>query len=483
MRIFASVAFLVCFIAVRAECQHSEWLTDVAACSSSDIWAVGDQQSSGGADETLIMHYDGHTWTDRSLSHQSGSLESVACISTNEVWAVGFSGTQTLVDRFNGSVWSASSANNPGTALNALISVGGLSATSIWVVGTTKDAGSATQNSLIEFWDGGSWHVSTTPSSAGVSNVLSGVAAIAADNVWAVGNQFGRSGVFPIALHWNGSSWSVVQTPVVASIASLNRVRAVAANDVWAVGGANNKVLAEHWDGASWKIVPMQDPLGVNQAELNSLSIFSGTSIWAVGETDFSGKSLIEHYNGSTWNIQSSPNPHPAASGLSGVAAINNNDVWAVGNQVVSQGNATIMHWDGSTWATATHVTRSPEDEALDRKRNEDPEFTMMSSAAQRSPASAGLGMPRRVRSFMSSTDTNGNEHNATADIHAGGVITCSSASSSDPHNPGKCYVVTSGAGAYQLSPRQTMGTGPGGTMTLICNGTAPMTCWVSIVD
>ena len=251
------------------------------------------------------------------------------------------------------------------------------------------------------------------------------------------------------------------------------------------MGTSNDKVLAEHWDGSSWKVIPMEDPTGVNQAWLNGISILSASSIWAVGQMDFSSKSLIEYYDGHTWSIQPSPNPKPAASGLSGVVALSNSDAWAVGDQVVSQGSGTFLHWNGTAWTNASQFDSvSPADVALNRKRAEDSDFLLLSSAAQpASPANAALATPRRARSFMSSVDKNGNQHNATADIHGNGVITCSSASSSDIHNPGKCYVVTSGAGAYQLFPRQTMGTGPGGTMTLICNGTAPMQCWVSIVD
>ena len=189
MRTFVVAALLMFFFVMPAECQHSEWLTDITACSPSDIWVVGDQQDSGASYVTLIKHFDGNTWRDWSIPHQLGSLQSVACISSTNVWAVGYSSNQTLVDRFDGSGWTASTASNPGTGLNALLSVGAVSPNNIWVVGTTKDTGAATQKNLIEEWDGASWHVSPSPNPSGNFSVLTGVATIAADNVWAVGEQ------------------------------------------------------------------------------------------------------------------------------------------------------------------------------------------------------------------------------------------------------------------------------------------------------
>lgn len=90
-----------------------------------------------------------------------------------------------------------------------------------------------------------------------------------------------------------------------------------------------------------------------------------------------------------------------------------------------------------------------------------------------------GIAYAKRVRNFTSTTDRNGNQHPATADINANGVIKCTSATGSNPQqNPPACFVL-----GQILCPGQTAGTGSGGTMTLTCNGQAPLRCSVTITD
>jgi len=51
--------------------------------------------------------------------------------------------------------------------------------------------------------------------------------------------------------HWNGAQWSIVQSQ---GTGGLSGVAAIASNDVWAVGaisGNNIQALTEHWSGGS----------------------------------------------------------------------------------------------------------------------------------------------------------------------------------------------------------------------------------------
>jgi hypothetical protein len=89
-----------------------------------------------------------------------------------------------------------------------------------------------------------------------------------------------------------------------------------------------------------------------------------------------------------------------------------------------------------------------------------------------------------RTRNFSSSTDRNGKMNNASAQVNANGTIRCTAATGADPrNNPPACFVTTTGGGSMRLEPGKEMGTGTAGTMTLTCNGKAPMNCSVSIVD
>lgn len=89
------------------------------------------------------------------------------------------------------------------------------------------------------------------------------------------------------------------------------------------------------------------------------------------------------------------------------------------------------------------------------------------------------LAHAKRVRNFTSTTDASGNQHPATADINANGVIKCTSATGQKPKDyPPACYVL-----GQILRPGQTAGTGSGGTMKLTCNAQAPLSCTIQITD
>ena len=61
-------------------------------------------------------------------------------------------------------------------------------------------------------------------------------------------------------MHWDGTAWAIVTTPSLGTVSLLSGVAAIATNDVWAVGntrvGTANQTLTMHYDGTSWSIVP-----------------------------------------------------------------------------------------------------------------------------------------------------------------------------------------------------------------------------------
>src|SRR5262249_7387823 len=139
--------------------------------------------------------------------------------------------------------------------------------------------------------------------------------------------------------HWNGTAWSVVPSPNVgAGHNYLNAVAAVAANDVWAVGNtltdsSNDSTLIEHWDGSSWTVVPCPNP-GATFNSLGSTTALAANNIWAAGSSSDDGnnsQTLIVHWDGAAWSAVSSPNVGAGRNYLSDMAAVNANDIWAVG--------------------------------------------------------------------------------------------------------------------------------------------------------
>jgi hypothetical protein len=82
---------------------------------------------------------------------------------------------------------------------------------------------------------------SPNPTTRG-NSFLEGIAAVAANDVWAVG---GGVGVGAVIEHWDGKSWSILTTP--NGVSSLNGVTARSDGTVVAVGrGANNSAVILH---------------------------------------------------------------------------------------------------------------------------------------------------------------------------------------------------------------------------------------------
>src|SRR5207237_5496928 len=137
-------------------------------------------------------------------------------------------------------------------------------ANDVWAVGDFLNTGNIAVT-LAEHWNGSAWSVVPTPNHGSGDNVLIAVAAIGSNDIWAVGywRADNNSARQSLAEHWNGSSWTYVGTPQVASASnSLFGVSAGASNDVWAVGrslavpqsnlGPRGQTLVMHWNGSSW---------------------------------------------------------------------------------------------------------------------------------------------------------------------------------------------------------------------------------------
>src|SRR5215469_16442609 len=106
------------------------------------------------------------------------------------------------------------------------------------------------------------WEVVASPNAGTQANSLSSVAAVADNDVWAVGWAWNQQlNAYQTEIqHWNGANWSLVRSPnATTGYNLLNGVAAVSANNVWAVGqaatGNTYQTLIEHWNGATWSIV------------------------------------------------------------------------------------------------------------------------------------------------------------------------------------------------------------------------------------
>jgi hypothetical protein len=344
---------------------HGNSLNAVAAVSTTDAWAVGYQNDNNlNESRTLIQHWNGTSWATVQSpnpgntagcrnSNTGNVLNAVAAVNANDVWAVGFSFTCTsllkpMVLHWDGAKWSAVSTpklnTNDNAALNGIVAI---SDNNIYAVGYKPATNGAVQT-LIEHWDGSTWKVVPTPNANSTGNVLTSVSATSLNDIWAVGDQVAPGiEVRTLALHFNGSSWSVVPTPNPVGGSSLNQnvftsVVAVAPDDVTAVGftvaNLTELTMAQHWDGKSWSIVstPNKSTAQGSFNTLRGITAVSATDIYAVGYFANAGSSgqqltLILHFNGINWSIIKSPSKGIAQQ-LNGTFALPDaTDVWVAG--------------------------------------------------------------------------------------------------------------------------------------------------------
>ena len=293
----------------------------------------------------------------------SNSLNGVAAISSNDVWAVGdyanSNGGLTFTEHWNGSKWKVVPSPNVNNSLsNSLSGVAAIAANNVWAVGSYNDP-SNTVLTLIEHWDGSQWSIVQSPNVPFVFNTLTAISFVSATDIWAVGNLSGNNGFQPLFEHWNGTSWSIVQSQ---GAGQLNAVAAIASNDVWAVGtisGSNIQTLTEHWNGSAWSVVSSSGPgLAINH--LNAVVALSTNNVWAAGDdTDTEGPSagfspLFEHWNGTAWSVVAGP-MRGTSDFVNAIAAVSASDIWAVGNYRASLGPygpyfTFIEHWNGKSW-------------------------------------------------------------------------------------------------------------------------------------
>ena len=257
----------------------------------------------------------------------------------------------------------------PMSVLNA---VSALSPTAAWAVGANYGEGGMVGPvvSLIEQWDGTAWKVVANPG----PDVLYGVAALSATDIWAVGQQFdyGAHLYKTLTMHWDGVQWSVVPSANPSSVGSvLNAVAAISANDVWAVGQQQGKPdqiprpVVERWDGSSWQVTPSPSlPNGALGGGWSGVAALSATNAWAVGsyalKNPIDSHPLIAHWDGTHWqNVVANPDTYGE---LNSVAAAGVNDVRAAGSLLTgpaaSSGNGQrvplVEQWNGATWQIAT---------------------------------------------------------------------------------------------------------------------------------
>src|SRR6266550_2864703 len=239
-------------------------------------------------------------------SRQVNELHSVSALAENDVWAAGVSyntertSGSILIEHWNGSQWSVVPSPNPSAFVNKINAIAAVSANDVWAVGT---APTPTDTVLILHWNGAAWSVVPNPSNGIPLTNLAALAVISANDIWAVGSD-------------------------------LQAASAVASNDVWATGYSELGTLAEHWDGSSWSLVQTASGGRLDPLFLPGVVALASNNVWSVGEALQAGhlsRTLTEQWNGTSWVMVQSPNLGADHNELFTVDATRGGTLWAVG--------------------------------------------------------------------------------------------------------------------------------------------------------
>ena len=311
------------------------------------------------------------------------------CATAWECWNVGgaiangpnsrFSG---VIQRWNGSTWSAVKTQAPASGGSVFLDVTCVSSNDCWAVGAAQGMNSP-PSPLAEHWNGSSWSISATSS---VHGYLLGVSCIGADECFAVGalTDSNANQTVDLAYRWNGASWSAEPTIETGQkYSELNGVACQSASSCWAVGtdglnpqnsnflpvlpsAAGDQSLIAHWNGSVWSEV--SNPTFSDGGYLSAVTC-SGPACWAVGSITTvaggAGTALIERSEGSGWSqVQSPTFAGPGRDFLHQVTCVNPAYCVAVGADGLGSpphafGSGPVeplaATWNGTSWsATAT---------------------------------------------------------------------------------------------------------------------------------
>jgi hypothetical protein len=196
----------------------------------------------------------------------------------------------------------------------------------IWALGYAASMGSGGGVPMAVHFDGSTWTEAETPIVGTRTNQIIAVDGSGASDIWAVGVQRDVGGAYtPFTMHWNGESWTYHAAPAGAT-GSFDAVAVISPADAWALGAS----MFVHWDGVAWQSAPK--PSGASSAAIEALA---ADDIWVAHMTNG-----YFHWNGAAWAFVNGP-VTPAAGEFAQVrdfVTVRVCDVWAAGSFLLLSG-------------------------------------------------------------------------------------------------------------------------------------------------
>lgn len=241
----------------------------VAASSTTDAWAVGEQSAGTKIHDSLYEHWNGTAWSVVS-GPDEGKLYAVLDFSPTNAWA--FAGLSTL--HWNGTAWSVVSGV---AGFGLAVSADGPD--DIW--GVSRD-------DMVSHYNGTSWSYYT------LSNASEGgfdtVVALSPTDVW-IG---GTNGTGPLLEQFNGTSWQVMTTPSSFAGEGVLAMTAQSDSDVWIFSEGDpltDPLLLANWNGSSW--TNSTSPIPADTSVSIGSAASSPSYTWLFGYDGSTGEPMI----------------------------------------------------------------------------------------------------------------------------------------------------------------------------------------------
>ena len=197
------------------------------------------------------------------------------------------------------------------------------------------------------------------------NNALYGISCLKWSQCLAVGSRATGSAVSfrPLAEQWNGRHWKVISMPgptsltraLVTAISCSSARNCVASGYHYKASGNGYAPLAEHWNGKSWRIIQVRNPATASSVFLNDVSCLATAGCLAVGGSTGSngnGQAIAERWTDGRWHFARVPQPSAAvATELDGIGCTGR-DCVAVGMYEISSGRVLALaeRWNGKSW-------------------------------------------------------------------------------------------------------------------------------------
>lgn len=232
-------------------------LRSVSAAGPRDVWVTGTVFRRDRLPGPLLLHWDGHSWLKVPVpwAHPGEVIDKVVATGRSGVWLIPYPAAGENVEHWDGARWQA--VPQPFGPHDFIADFSATGWNDAWAVGSYGTGRGHRSHSLAAHWDGSAWAITPVPAVPGDTEAaLNHVVAVGPNDVWGFGSSGHLGTSRGLAIHWDGSRWSVTSGSDLAKVVWPRGIAAAPDGSAWAMAtcGGDNVVL--RWDGASWTAVP-----------------------------------------------------------------------------------------------------------------------------------------------------------------------------------------------------------------------------------